>query len=99
MNNENLNNGELIFGKKIIINNEITLIPVYKVKVNTITLDSDKLFKGNSKSVNYNPICFMEINNSNVKIHNLNDSFNFSDVIDKTPNIIDMITKIIKFNE
>ena len=97
MNNDFINDKDydLVFGKKIIINDELTILPVYNLKINNINLDGEKYIKGTSKSVHINPICFLEINKTHIKTHNLNNDFNFTDILDKAPNIVDMVGKII----
>lgn len=101
MNNEFINDNDydLVFGKKIIINDELILIPVYNLKINNVNLDGEKFIKGTSKSVNINPICFLEIYKSNIKIHSLSNDLHLKDIIDKAPNIVDMVFKIINNNE
>ena len=75
---------DLMLGDKIVLNSDVSVIPVYKVKVSNILLESDikSRINGSSISVNLTPICFFEVKKSGIKVLSLNQTFDFVDPFD-----------------
>lgn len=105
MNNDFLNelkdtiSGDVVFGKKISLSDDISLLPVYKLKLNYLKVDGKtKYITGDCGSVNVVPLCFIEIKPGGIRIHNLTHEFNIGEVMDKAPNIIDTVSKLFDFD-
>lgn len=88
--------GDLVFGTSIELADDLRIIPVFKVKLSYISLDSK--IKGNvdgaSGSVNLIPICFIEVKKSGIKVHSLTHDFSVTEVMDKAPDFLSGIGKL-----
>lgn len=86
---------DLVFGSKLNITEELSLIPIYKVKIAKIVLDSDSknILKGNSNTISLTPLCFIEINKGRVQVHSLNHEFDLEGIIKEAPSFLGDISK------
>ncbi len=91
---EEIAKGDLVLGKSVICNDEISLIPIYKVKLNYTNLESK--IKGEilglSGGVNLVPLGIIEVKRTGIKVHTLKDSL--SDIVQSGPDLFDMVGKI-----
>lgn len=87
---------DLVFGSKLNITDDLTLIPIYKVKLSKIVIDSDSksFIKGNSHTISLTPLCFIETNKGRVQVHSLNHEFDLEGMMKEAPSILCDITKI-----
>ncbi len=92
---------DLMLGNKIVLNDDVSVIPVYKVKVSNILLESDSNSKlnGSSISINLTPICFFEVKKTGIKVLGLNQSFDFTEVMDKAPSFINNISSLFDLDD
>ncbi|MGM9969116.1 MAG: hypothetical protein ACI35S_01830 [Anaeroplasma sp.] len=90
--------GRLVLGAKEELGNNISLIPVYKVKISFLNLKTDlKDSDGASGSIGVTPICLIKNTNGIVDIISLEETQrdSFKDVIPNMLNNID-INSILK---
>lgn len=83
--------GKVVLGSREDINENLSIIPVYKVKISFLNLKTDiknNNGDGASGSLNVCPICLLKISNNNIDIISL-DCFN------KKDNITDIIPSMI----
>ena len=87
---------DLVFGSKLSITEDLALIPIYKVKLSKIVIDSDSksLIKGNSHTISLTPLCFIETNKGRVQVHILNHEFDLEGMMREAPSILGDITKL-----
>lgn len=87
---------DLVFGSKLNITDDLALIPIYKVKLSKIVIDSDSksLIKGNSHTISLTPLCFIETNKGRVQVHSLNHEFDLEGMMREAPSILGDITKL-----
>jgi len=81
---------DLVFGSKLSITEDLALIPIYKVKLSKIVIDSDSksLIKGNSHTISLTPLCFIETNKGR------NHEFDLEGMMREAPSILGDITKL-----
>ena len=86
--------GRIVLGEKMLINDGLYIIPVYKAKVSFLTVKTDiKSNNGDGLSGNLNvtPICILKVLNSNIEIINLEELDKKEGIMDVIPNMLNNI--------
>ena len=97
----NLLEGKVAFGKKEVLTDRLTLIPVYKIKANFINIENDiksNKIEGNNQSVSVTPICIVKVYDEDVSVITLDgkkDSVDFFDILPSIISNVD-INQIVK---
>lgn len=88
---------DLVFGKKMVISDKISIIPVYKTKYTFVFFDEK--IRGNinssSATISTTPLCFIEIRDTGIRVHNLNHDFNINDVMSKVPDFFSTFSSLL----
>lgn len=92
---------DLVLGNRVVFSDTLSIIPVYKVKIGFINLDSKIKgdLDGGSASVNLTPISIIEIKPQGIKIHSLEQRASVVDAIDRAPDLFSSISKIFDFDK
>ncbi len=87
-------NERIMIGKKEEITDHLSIVPVYKVKVNFFNVNTDiknTTGDGTSGSLSITPICILQIKNENITILKFEDKSPKEDFFDIIPNIMSNI--------
>lgn len=100
---EKLLNERVMLGEELKLRENLSIIPVYKLKINTINLDTEiknTMENGSLGGVVVSPICVLKILDNDVSVVNLepkqikNDMFDFIPTLFTNVNISDIIKSI-----
>ena len=81
-------------GQKEKITDNLSIIPIYKVKINFINLNTDiksNVSDGSSGSVSITPVCLLEIKEDDIKIIRFEDKKTKDDFFEFVPTLISNI--------
>lgn len=84
-------NERIMLGKKEDITDGLSVIPVYKVKINFFNVNTDiknSLGDGTSGGLVITPICILQIKNENISIIKFEDKNSKEDFFDMIPNLM-----------
>lgn len=87
-------NERIMLGKKEDITENLSIIPVYKVKVNFFNVNTDiknTVGDGTSGGLTITPLCILQIKNEAITIIKLDDKNPKEDFFDVIPNIMSNI--------
>ena len=83
-----------MMGQKEKITDHLSIIPIYKVKINFINLNTDiksNVSDGSSGSVSITPVCLLEIKEDDIKIIRFEDKKTKDDFFEFVPTLISNI--------
>ena len=83
-----------MMGQKEKITDNLSIIPIYKVKINFINLNTDiksNVSDGSSGSVSITPVCLLEIKEDDIKIIRFEDKKTKDDFFEFVPTLISNI--------
>lgn len=91
----------LVLGDKMVISDDLTLIPIIKVKTSVFNVKSDIKgnVDGNTMNLNLEPVCFIEVRPSGIRIHNISEHFKMFDLKNKTDDLFQNISKMFDLDQ
>ena len=81
----------LMLGNKLVLNEDLSIIPVYKLKINTINLNTDiknNVGDGMSGGISISPICILKVLENDISVINFEEKNKKDEIFDFIPSLL-----------
>ena len=88
---DKLLNERIMFGKELKLKEDLSIIPVYKLKINTINLSTEiksQLGDGTGGGIVVIPICVLKIYDTDISVIRLDEKSNKEDMFEFIPSLL-----------
>ena len=88
---DKLFNKNVMLGDKITLNEDLSIIPVYKLKVNTLNLNTDiKNYVGDGVSGGFSitPVCILKVLDNDISVITFEDKSKKDEIFDFIPSLL-----------
>ena len=88
---DKLLNERIMLGKEIKLKDDLSIIPVYKLKVNTMNINAEvktKVGDGSGGGFTISPVCILKILDTDISVVRLDDKQSKEDFFDFIPSLL-----------
>ena len=88
---DKLFNKNVMLGDKITLNEDLSIIPVYKLKVNTLNLNTDiknNVGDGVSGGFSIKPVCILKVLDNDISVITFEDKSKKDEIFDFIPSLL-----------